>query len=126
LPSEFAELPEDHFVQDVELISPVFSYHDDGWHDELEQILHVLHELFDTTEPTFPFHLLVNETCGLHIHVGAGKGQNHRFPLSTLSKLFQVVTGFERLLGEMHPTSRQHEPACKTPSQFFRRRPGRP
>ena len=126
MPSEFAELPEDYFVQDVELISRVFSYYDDDWHGELEQILHVLHELFNTTESTFPFRLLVNETCGLHVHVGAGKGQNHRFPLSTLSKLFQIVTGFERLLSEMHPTSRLHEPACKTPSQFFRRRRASP
>lgn len=126
LPSKFVKLPEDYFMQDVELISPIFSYHDDDWDGEPEQILHVLHELFNTTEPTFPFRLLVNETCGLHIHVGASKGQNRRFPLSTLSKLFQIVTGFERLLSEMHPTSRQHEPACKTLSQFFRRRRASP
>lgn len=74
LPSEFAELPEHYFVQDVELIGRAFSYHDDDWHGELEQILHVLHELFNTAEPTFPFRLLVNKTCGLHVHVGAGKG----------------------------------------------------
>ena len=52
LSSKFAELPEDYFVQDVELISYVLSYHDDDWHGELEQILHVLHELFNTTEPS--------------------------------------------------------------------------
>ena len=115
-----AKLPEDYFVRDVELISRVFSYHGDDWHGELEQILHVLHELFNTTEPIFPFRLLVNGTCGLHVHVGASKGQNHRFPLNTLSKLFQIVMGFERLLSEMHRTSRLHEPVCKTPSQFFR------
>ena len=122
MPSEFAELPEDYFVRDAEPISRVFSYHDDDRHGELEQILHVLYELFNTTEQIFPFRLLVNETCGLHVHAGAGKGQNHRFPLSTLSKLFQIVTGFERLLSEMHPTSRLHDPVCKTPSQFFHRR----
>lgn len=77
----------------MELRSPALPYTTAS----LSHVREVFRRLFST------FDILVNKSCGLHVHVGNGlKG----FPLQTLKNLCILTATFERELENLHPPSR--------------------
>ena len=77
----------------VELISP--AYHFSEWAtDQIKQVVQLMTANFD---------LFVNNSCGLHVHVGnTDKG----FPLQTLKNFCMLVTCFESQINSLHPLHR--------------------
>ncbi|KAI9800211.1 MAG: hypothetical protein M1825_004195 [Sarcosagium campestre] len=49
------------------------------------------------------FAVFVNDTCGLHVHIG---NENHGFPLTTLKNFAMLVAVFERQINCLHPQPR--------------------
>ena len=49
------------------------------------------------------FPVFVNESCGLHVHVG---NQRQGFPLQTVKNLATLVTCFEKQFNQLHPLHR--------------------
>lgn len=74
---------------------------------DLEDALQVIRDYF------FPF---VNESCGLHIHVGNG---TYGFPTCTVRQFVKMVTIFERQLATVHPHHRINNIHCRPPSCNF-------
>ncbi|CAF9921024.1 hypothetical protein IMSHALPRED_005070 [Imshaugia aleurites] len=65
---------------------------------------------------TREFNVSVNNTCGLHVHIGNGR---RGFPLQTL-KQFSIMTAmFEHQLNSIHPAHRLSNPHAKGPSAIF-------
>ncbi|KAL8686993.1 MAG: hypothetical protein Q9218_006711 [Villophora microphyllina] len=62
------------------------------------------------------FSISVNESCGLHVHVGNGASG---FPISTLQLFATIVSIFERQLASIHPPHRVHNVHCRPPSSNF-------
>ncbi|KAL8658328.1 MAG: hypothetical protein Q9202_007586 [Teloschistes flavicans] len=62
------------------------------------------------------FPVFVNESCGLHVHVGNGPSG---FPLSTVRQFAKIVTIFERQLATVHPHHRVNNIHCRPPSSNF-------
>lgn len=77
----------------VELRSPALAY----TAASLLQVREVFDLLFST------FDILVNDSCGLHVHVG---NEQKGFPLQTLKNFCILTTTFERELESLHPPSR--------------------
>jgi hypothetical protein len=63
------------------------------------------------------FSAYVNNTCGLHVHVGSITGGRRGFEPPTLSALATLLTCCERPLSMLHPTHRQTSRFAKPPSQ---------
>ncbi|KAI4195965.1 MAG: hypothetical protein LQ350_006849 [Teloschistes chrysophthalmus] len=61
----------------------------------------------------------VNESCGLHVHVGNGTSG---FPVSTVRQFAKMVTIFERQLATVHPHHRINNVHCRPPSYNFESR----
>ncbi|KAL9588211.1 MAG: hypothetical protein Q9203_002970 [Teloschistes exilis] len=74
---------------------------------DLEDALQVIRDQFS------PF---VNESCGLHIHVGNGTSG---FPTCTVRQFAKMVTIFERQLATVHPHHRIKNIHCRPPSCNF-------
>ncbi|KAK6001988.1 hypothetical protein QM012_002478 [Aureobasidium pullulans] len=70
-----------------------------SWRDELRYFLEALHEAF--SEPGFC--LLVNETTGLHVHLGH---RENGLPLNVVQGLLGTMTALERCFDELLPTNR--------------------
>lgn len=92
--SELSPPPEDRFgYSAIELRSPALPYSTAS----LLQVKEVFSLLFST------FDILVNKSCGLHVHVG---NEEKGFPLQTLKNFCILTTTFERELESLHPPSR--------------------
>ncbi|KAG9681635.1 hypothetical protein KCU95_g14825, partial [Aureobasidium melanogenum] len=70
-----------------------------SWRDETRCFLEVLHQAF--TEPGFC--LLVNETTGLHVHLGHG---DSGIPVNVVQGLLGTMTALERAFDQVLPTNR--------------------
>ena len=74
----------------------------------------------------------VNESCGLHVHVGSlgtfpshsngtgGSRKSAGFALTTLKNIATLVTVFNRLFNSLHPRHRISNPHCRSPAANFR------
>lgn len=62
------------------------------------------------------FKLHINESCGLHVHVG---NENSKFPLRTLRSFCSLITVFEHQLDSLHPPDRLQNPYAKSTSRAF-------
>lgn len=62
------------------------------------------------------FKLHINESCGLHVHVGNG---NSKFPLSTLRSFCSLITVFEHQLDSLHQPGRLPNPYAKSTHRAF-------
>lgn len=93
--SELAPPPDkDRFgYSAIEMRSPALPYTTAS----LSQVKEVFRLLFST------FDVLVNKSCGLHVHVG---NEQKGFPLQTLKNFCILTTTFERELESLHPSSR--------------------
>ncbi|MCJ1371408.1 hypothetical protein MMC20_002623 [Loxospora ochrophaea] len=60
------------------------------------------------------FSSFVNETCGLHVHVG---NESRGFSLRTAKNLGTLVAVFERQFNSLHPEHRVFNEACTPPVQ---------
>ena len=92
----------------LEIISRVLQPDAEG----LQEVFNVL-DILSTQ-----FNLITNRSTGLHVHVGNG---TEGFPLPTLKKLAQLVTGFEHIIHSLHPDYRLEEREvsrfCEPPSE---------
>ncbi|CAD0101344.1 unnamed protein product [Aureobasidium mustum] len=70
-----------------------------SWRDEMRCFLEVLHQAF--TGPGFC--LLVNETTGLHVHLGHG---DNGLPVNVVQGLLGTMTALERSFDQVLPTDR--------------------
>lgn len=70
-----------------------------SWRDEMKCFLEVLHEAF--TGPGFC--ILVNETTGLHVHLGHG---DNGLPLNVVQGLLGTMIALERSFDQVLPTNR--------------------
>ncbi|MCJ1292256.1 hypothetical protein MMC34_003806 [Xylographa carneopallida] len=74
----------------------------------VSRILPLSHESFKEVEAVIKiiqtrYTLVVNESTGLHVHVGDG---NRGFPLQTLKKFSILVVVFEHIIESIHPDAR--------------------
>lgn len=92
---EFSDSPKISFV-DVEITSPVFEAGDGRAEDEIRQVINTINE---------EFRVQLNATCGLHVHVGAGR--ERVIPLRDLRRLGMLLWTAEPLL----TLSNHHNPA---------------
>lgn len=76
----------------------------------LSQIKEAFELLFST------FDIQVNESCGLHVHVG---NERKGFPLQTLKNFCILTTMFERELESLHPPSRVGNTYSKSSGALF-------
>lgn len=94
----------------IELITPVFD--SPAGLKQVETVVQLL---------VSKFRLHVNESCGLHVHVG---NEHRGFTLRTLKNFCSLITAFEDQLDSLHPLHRlQNENAKSTRSLFY---PGAP
>ncbi|KAI5251263.1 hypothetical protein E4T42_04431 [Aureobasidium subglaciale] len=70
-----------------------------NWRDEISTIINTLKQRCNKPG----FRVLVNGTCGMHIHVGRG---NHGFNLDTLKNVMGMFTAFERCFDALLPVDR--------------------
>ncbi|MCJ1335110.1 hypothetical protein MMC09_000376 [Bachmanniomyces sp. S44760] len=72
--------------------------------EEVFSAIHVINENFPT---------LVNETSGLHVHIG---NRTFGFPLQTVKNLAILVSVFENQFNSLHPPERLDNEYCVPPS----------
>ena len=82
-----------YYYYGIEICSPILEYNASN----MNQIAKVCDSLYKN------FRVNVNETCGLHVHVGQS---NDGFDLHTLRNLAAVYWCFEEQLNQIHPLSR--------------------
>ncbi|KKA23595.1 hypothetical protein T310_2377 [Rasamsonia emersonii CBS 393.64] len=111
--SEFGYAP-------VEITTPVLRFARASTFNSFWEIHRML------TAVTRRFYIFVNETCGLHVHVGAitdPRTQDYKysrgFPLKTIRNLCQLLTLCEPELNAIHPPSRLHNGYGALPSQLL-------
>ena len=105
--SELSPPPEDRFgYSAIELRSPALPY----TAASLSQVKEVFCMLFSK------FDVLVNKTCGLHVHVG---NEQKGFPLQTLKNFCILTTTFERELESLHPPSRINNKYSQSSGALF-------
>ena len=112
----------------VELKTPVLDYSVEG----ISRVARALEVL----GAEYGERVFVNESCGLHVHVGSlgasntpsdPKGTKGReakksagFALNTLKNIATLVTVFNRLFNSLHPSHRISNPHCRSPAASFR------
>lgn len=118
-----------HHLCGIELKTPVLDFSASG----LSALSHALSIL----DAEFGERVFVNESCGLHVHVGSVGSppfpNNSRkpttktnkrsagFALSTLKNLATLVTVFNRAFNALHPAHRvANNPHCRSPAANFR------
>ncbi|KAI9810631.1 MAG: hypothetical protein M1832_001230 [Thelocarpon impressellum] len=87
----------------VEVKSPVLLFNDSN----ITEVRRAMHELNKRHK------ILLNETCGFHVHIG---NLTRGFPLATLRTFAEVVTVFERQLHTLHPSHRHEDDWSAPPS----------
>ena len=100
---------EEDGVQDwcaIELKTPAFFFN--PWAlDQVKKALYVVNRHFTA---------VVNDSCGLHVHVGnCHKG----YPLRTLKNFAMLVTSFERQFSSLHPFDRINNHYVRPVSESF-------
>ncbi|EPE37132.1 hypothetical protein GLAREA_09295 [Glarea lozoyensis ATCC 20868] len=59
------------------------------------------------------FRVTSNQTCGFHVHVGNGIGENEkRFPFSAMRNLLAIIWTFEHQIASLHPEHRLSNKFC--------------
>ncbi|MCJ1469795.1 hypothetical protein MMC07_008437 [Pseudocyphellaria aurata] len=92
----------------IELKSPALEYSPFG----LKQVTEVVELL------GFEFDLFVNQSCGLHVHVG---NETRGFSMETLKTFASLITVFEKQLNSLHPPDRlQNQYAKPLRSAFLK------
>lgn len=77
--------------------------HSVGWQDEIDAVYAQLIKVFNTPPGVPNCRLIVNRTCGLHVHMGNGlKG----FPLSTVKNVLSMYVANEAAIDSMHSVDR--------------------
>ncbi|KAB2569136.1 hypothetical protein DBV05_g12188 [Lasiodiplodia theobromae] len=111
-------LPEGFIAEAIELKSPIFSLQDqDYWRGEINHVLDTLQNNFNSEQGLCPsIRLLVNETCAFHVHVGKSDDASRIFTLRTIGNLYQLATGFERVIDELHSADRIKESTWAEPT----------
>ena len=74
--------------------------HEIDYVQEIDAVLKRLHDFFTGANS---MHIIVNDTCGLHIHVG---NEKRGFPLPTVKKILSTYIANERAIDGMHHASR--------------------
>jgi hypothetical protein len=93
----------------VEIATPVLRPLDDDWKDKIETAISTVLDLFGEDN------VYVNDSCGLHVHVG---NEYKGFPLSTYKKLGILLYAYERSINCFHPPHRVFENAhCRPLNQ---------
>jgi len=83
---------------DLEIATPIPSLNSSNpWDRELEKVLHLM--------TSGNFRSTVNNTVGMHVHVGLSSGTH--FPLPAIKKVVAVVILAEPALDRFHPESRR-------------------
>lgn len=90
----------------IELKTPVLDCARHSW-EQVEMVVQLL---------VSNFRLYVNETCGLHVHVGNG---NRGFDLRTLKNFGSLIAVFERQLNSLHPPDRLDTKYAKPVGMLF-------
>lgn len=91
----------------IELISPVLFFSPASL-KEVETVVELL---------ASEFHLHVNESCGLHVHMG---NENRGFNIRTLKSFCSMISVFEHQLNSLHPPHRLQNEHAKSTSRAFR------
>ncbi|KAK3216006.1 hypothetical protein GRF29_8g1798412 [Pseudopithomyces chartarum] len=105
LDSEESVCMRDGYEQEaIEIASPVLRL---GNTQDLAQVQHVL-QLLRWMESKFDCIFMTNESCGMHVHVGYGRG--NPIPLAISKRIFQLTTAHEHNMDSMHATSRIRAP----------------
>ncbi|KAI9708487.1 MAG: hypothetical protein M1820_003948 [Bogoriella megaspora] len=101
----------------IEVKSRVFRYKED-WKGEIQAVLAKLNRHFSS--PDSQYRILVNENCGLHVHVG---NRREGFPLRTIKSLLQLTTAYERCFDALHSWTRITDlldlTQCVPPSMYY-------
>ncbi|MCJ1461638.1 hypothetical protein MMC07_000235 [Pseudocyphellaria aurata] len=92
----------------IELVSPALDYSPSA----LKQVMDVVELLVSKLD------CFVNETCGLHVHVG---NETRGFTLRTLKTFASLITAFEKQLNLLHPLDRHQNGFAKTVYCAFRK-----
>ena len=82
----------------IELTSPAYWFSEDS----IRAVMDVLSIIKST------YLVNVNESCGLHVHVGNGLENQGEFEFSTIRNLFALIFAFEPQLDTLHPSHRQN------------------
>ncbi|KAF8253504.1 hypothetical protein K440DRAFT_642448 [Wilcoxina mikolae CBS 423.85] len=82
---------------DVELITPIFHWDDDGWRAQVRAVIAAV--------TTGEFRSDVNMSCGLHLHVGRGVAG---FNVTEAKRIAAGVTLVEQQLDRLHPQHREN------------------
>lgn len=91
----------------VEIISPAYNLSEAAL-KQVEEAIKLLTDKFD---------IIVNQTCGLHVHVGNSRKS---FPLQTLKNFCMLTTIFEPQLNSLHPLERVFNcNIAKGPTEVF-------
>lgn len=90
----------------MELRSPALPYTAASL-SQVEEVFRLLFAKFD---------VMVNDSCGLHVHVG---NEVKGFPLQTLKNFCILTTTFERELESLHPPSRINNKHAKSSGALF-------
>lgn len=111
-------LPDGFIAEAIELKSPIFSLQDqDYWRGEINHVLTTLQDKLNSGQGRYPsVRLLVNETCAFHVHVGKSDDASRIFTLRTIGNLYQLATGFERIIDELHSADRIKESTWAEPT----------
>ena len=91
---------------DVEIVSPVLTYGNAAFLEVGTAVKAIVSR----------FPVYVNESAGLHVHVG---NQSFGFPLSTLKNLAMLVSCFENQFNQIHPAQRLTNEYCALPRWAF-------
>ncbi len=116
---EFQTLPPGYSCEGIELKSRRFDVGRDDIADEIGRVLRTLKLHFN--QPRSTARILVNQTCGLHVHIGHRRSG---FDLAAVKRLLKLVTVFERQIDALHTASRIsifEDSWCAPPSAIFRR-----
>ncbi|KAK3704522.1 hypothetical protein LTR37_013805 [Vermiconidia calcicola] len=77
--------------------------HEISYTQEFEAVLERLHSSFTSRDRRGRATILLNRTCGFHVHVGNGK---RGFPLRTVKNVVSTYVANERAIDALHSTSR--------------------
>lgn len=98
----------DEFLEcDIEIKSPALRFCPKALR-RVERVVRILTRYFDTT---------VNNSCGLHVHIG---NRRKGFPIQTLKHFSMLTALFEHQLNALHPAHRIGNYHVKGPSAAFK------
>ena len=108
----------------AEIASPILQLEDANCLRSIQEVLDILHWM----ESEFECGFLTNESCGMHVHIGCGRGNG--VPVAVVKRMFQLITAHEHLFDAIHAASRIRAPVVDegpdeyphyAPPSFFHR-----